>query len=229
MKNNLTNLIPEQVKEIPWGWTSRTDIDGMKYVIDHPGEVTMPDLLSYFNWDRWHLRNGPDRDGLLTHFTCTTNMKSIFTTYQRFVGFEEAVVEMNQDDLAAITLEFCRWNAALLEKAPDFIDYFIVGDDLASQRAPFVKPETYEAKYIPFARELFSLAEGINGVFHSCGDIYQLLDLLSTLPITHIHFQKVGRMRKFNTGDMVRNGDKYITLWENKDPFLSTKAEGKVQ
>jgi hypothetical protein len=230
----MKNVIPEQIKDIPWGWTSRTDIDGMQYVTDHPGKVKMPSLIDYFNWSRWHFRNGPSF--LFDNWYCTTNMKSILTTYTRFMSFEDAIVEMDQDDLYRITSEFITWNVALLELAPVGIDMFIVGDDLASQRAPFMSPEMYEDKYIPHLKRLFDAIMGqpngelIEPAFHSCGDIYKLLDLLITLPIEYIHFQKVGRMRKFNTGDLLKRADgSCVTMWENEDPFMGTRGEGKVR
>jgi len=227
----MINIIPEQLKEIPWGWETQTDVNGIKFTTSHPGTVKMPYIIDYFNWNRWHVQPGIPTDVALNGY-CTKNMKSILTTYARFVGFENAIVEMNAGDLDRITQRFIAWNLELIKKSPRRVNYFVIGDDLASQRAPFVSPDSIEEKYIPFLRNLIQVANGNveNVVFHSCGDIYRLLDLLVSLKIDMIHFQRVGNMRKFNSGDMIYNQQigGYTVLIENVDPYATTKAEGII-
>lgn len=149
----------------------------------------MPSLSKYFDWRNFEISAGADADQVLA----TKDMKSIFTTAARFMGYGKLLME--QPNLNAITNEFLGWNEKLLKKFPQ-ISLFIIGDDVAGNRGLLLSPDNWRSWIKPELSKLIDLAHSYKCkvVYHSDGDIAEIVQDLSDLGVYGINFQPIGRM-----------------------------------
>jgi len=200
------NIKPTQTEPIPWGWTNETTADGLVFVKEHPGRIEMPRLKNYFDWNRYEVVCPPERG---TFDLGTTNMKSTFTTAARFLGYETLLTE--QPDLGPIAYQFYDWNQRLLERIQG-IKYFIIGDDIAHKGGLMMSPDLWRRWIRPYLKMLIELAKGYGCqvVYHSDGDIAEIINDLADLGVFAIDGERVGRMV---------DADLPVQFYENTDPF----------
>lgn len=189
------NVLPRQTSQIPWGWENTTVQGGewqqATYVSKHLGRIAMPDLLTPFDWKTFVVEGEHPPLG-------TRNMKSVFTTAARFMGYERLLVE--QQDLSTITKGFLAWNERLLAAWSAHLLYFMLGDDVAGNQGLFVSPRLWKTWIWHEQRKLLQLAKnfGLTTIVHSDGDISAILpDLLASPLVDVINYEAVGGMRAF--------------------------------
>jgi len=190
-----SNVLPKQVSTIPWGWENTTVQGGewqqATYVSKPLGRIEMPDLLVHFDWCSFIVEGRGFPFG-------TRNMKSVFTTAARFLGYEELLTR--QPDLHPITDHFLVWNKKLLEAWGGHLAYFMLGDDVAGNQGLFVDPRTWKKWIFAEHARLLALAKsyGMDTIYHSDGDISSILpDLLASPLVDTINYEPVGGMEAF--------------------------------
>lgn len=191
--NNIANIKPIQVKDINWGWKNVTR-DSNTFVSEPLGKIQMPNLIEPFNWQNYTVVTKHE-DFRFCELS-TQNMKSVFTTAARFLGYEKLLIE--QPDLSEITDEFLRWNKRLLEKFAD-IRYFIIGDDIGTNRGLMISPDNWRRWLKPQLQKLVDLGLNYNCqvIFHSGGDIMDIFFDLSEMGIVGLQYEPVGLMKEF--------------------------------
>jgi hypothetical protein len=185
------NVFPKQIKPIDFGWKNKTTSAGT-FAVDPPGEIKMPHLVDYFdfsifNVEEYQYPNMPFG---------TRNFKAPFTMAARFLGYEKLLVEMS--DLWPITEELINWNVKLLHSYP-FIEFFHIGDDFAGNQALLMSPKVWRHRLWTAYLKLVSVAKAYNKqvIFHSDGDIYEVLEDLIALDIDYLDYQPIGKMAQF--------------------------------
>ncbi|MFA5422158.1 MAG: hypothetical protein WC344_05230 [Bacilli bacterium] len=184
------NVFPKQIKPIDFGWKNKTTEAGI-FVAEPTGEIQMPKLLDYFDFTIFNAEEYHPHRAFGTR-----NFKSPFTMATRFLGFERAVVE--KPDLAPITDELYLWNKKLLQSYP-FVKFFHIGDDFAGNLALFISPSDWRKWLMPEYLRLVNLARffGQKIIFHSDGDIYEVLEDIVSLGIDYLDYQPIGKMQVF--------------------------------
>jgi len=184
----IRDACPLQMKR-PWTWKNK-EIDGKLWVSERPGKIEVPkNFIGHFDWTVIKIR-GPAGAPF-----GTKSMKSIFTTASRFVGDLEVLA--HQPDLSPITDAFVAWNERLFRTMPDgSLKYFILGDDVAGNAGLFFSMEVFERWLAPHWERLFEVgrANGAEIIFHSDGDIVELLPWLARNGVTKVLCEGVGRM-----------------------------------
>ena len=181
-----SNVRPKVAKEIPWGWVN-TQSDWGPVATENPGRIFVPDLVEYFDWNTFEVTAG----GALG----SRDMKSIFQTASRFMGWERLLVE--QPDLGAIGAAFHHWNEKLLRSSPIRIEYFIVGDDYGTNNGLMVSPQLWRTWIKPEVNKLVDLGHkyGCKVVMHSDGDVSEILGDFVEMGVDSLHpVQQVGGM-----------------------------------
>ncbi len=194
------NVFPKQTKPIDFGWQNTTTPHGT-FVSKPTGEIRMPHLVDYFDFSVYNVEEY--RIGIPFG---TRNFKSPFTMATRFLGFERTLIE--KPDLWPIVDELLDWNTTLLRKYP-FIEYFHIGDDFAGNLALFMSPEDWRSWLKPYYKKLIRLAKdfGKRVIFHSDGDICEILSDLLQMDIDYLDYQPVGKMAAFACADITRIKD----------------------
>jgi len=192
IRRSFLNVIPRQIGPIPWGWENAAGAGGT-FVRRHLGEIKKLDLLSYFDWDTWNV-SGALEAIYPTHAYGTMNMKSIFITAYRFLGWEQLLTL--RPSLLPVAEMYCAWNEKLLTSAPVPIAYFFIGDDYAHNSGLFVSPELWREWICPALSMLVSVgkAAGCKVCLHSDGDIHEILDDLLCLGFYGVEYQPIGKM-----------------------------------
>lgn len=195
------NVLPVQHTRIPWGWKNAT-IDSQlcgkeTYVIEPKGDLEMPDLCSYFDWSNFIVEGLPSIAPLGTR-----NYKSIFTTAVRLLGFERLLIEL--PDLTGVADKFLEWNEELLCCWHGHLGYFFIGDDFAGNNGLFMDPDVWRSWLGPYYRKMIDLGhEGrCDVIFHSDGDIYDILPDLSKMGVEYVSYEAVGRMKNIGNKHM---------------------------
>jgi len=188
------NLTPRQTSSIPWGWVNN-EIDGRLWTIAHPGCINMPSLVDYFDWSTYLVEDVAP--GLRLG---TRNMKSIFTTAARFLGYEPLLRDM--PSLHRITDGFLEWNKRLLSTWRGQLGYFLVGDDIASTSGLIMSPTDLKEWLAPQYKRLIELAlyYGLQPWFHSDGDIYEALSIIKEVGFVGVVYEPVGDMKEAGGG-----------------------------
>ena len=189
------NVLPRQLTSIPWGWENKTISGGewqqATFVSKPLGRIEMPNLVAHFDWMSFVVEGRGVPLG-------TRNMKSIFTTAARFLGYEELLTK--QPDLSEITHHFLVWNKKLLEAWSGHLLYFMLGDDIAGNNGLFVDPKRWRKWIYGEQARLLALAKqyGLETIYHSDGDISAILpDLLASPLVDVINYEPVGGMEAF--------------------------------
>lgn len=209
------NIMPRQTKKIIWSWGNKRTEHGL-FAVDHPGVIDMPDLMSCYNWDEYEVFGLESNSELGTR-----NMKSIFTTASRFMGYEKLLIE--SPSLLPITEAFVAWNDRLLSAWDGRIKYFMIGDDYAFNGGLYINPEWWRAWVKPELAQLYQVAQIHNCeiIMHSDGDIWEILDDFIELGATWLNYQPVGMMRHLK-GKKTFKG---LKLWEN-EPLIYNSGIG---
>jgi hypothetical protein len=150
----------------------------------------MPYLEEYFNWDHYEIIGKGKSFG-------TMDMKSIFQTAIRFLGWEK--LSIDPPSLHSITLGFWYWNILNCIRSPVRLEYFVVGDDYGSNNGLLISPEMWRNIVKPELRDLIETGKkkDMQIVMHSDGDVSALLDDFVELGVDYLHpCQTVGGMPK---------------------------------
>ena len=221
------NVRPIQKEPIKWPWKNRI-VNGYPFVVESPGEVKMPDLIEPFNWRSY--------DYLGTNckpIFGTQDMKSVFTTYTRFMGVERALVDIIDgvawDCLVQITKGFATWNRKLLGNHSK-INNFMIGDDIAFNGGLLMSPDLIRECLLPHWKSLYAVAKEWNIpnlIFHSDGDITPILLDLAGLGVTTILYEPIGLMRFIKPNDIIHNILFIPAEHHDNEPFAGYMPEGE--
>ena len=130
-------------------------------------------------------------DGFATSYWVSSGF---FETLCWYRGYEQACIDL-VDDEGIDKIFFDRLienrlkeiNQIVPALAP-YIDIFCFGDDLAIQTGPFVSPETYRSRIMPYQKSVYSLMKELapeSCIFHhSCGSVYKLLPFLIEMGVS---------------------------------------------
>lgn len=223
------NVKPRQINPINWGWKNEMTPWGPE-VIEHPGVIRMPSLLEKFDWRTFEVELPPQEwKGRFStvHGFGTRNFKSIFTTCARFVGYLELL--MDRPDLSPITEQYVAWNERLLStwelKTGYPLTYFMIGDDYGHNTGLLMRPDDWREYVKPHIGQLFELAKryGCKIIFHSDGDISEIIDDIVGMGAGIINCQLVGKMKKL---PIKKNGDGSLfygetEIWENTPEMVA--------
>ena len=182
------NVIPVQRMRIPWGWENKRTPHGF-FSVNPPGKIAMPDLTKYFYWDQYIVEDM----GFAADFG-TRNMKSIFITASRFLGWEELLI--SEPDLSPITDGYLAWNSRLAAAWDGRLKWFMLGDDVAYNRGLLIRPDWFRQWIIPQHKRLVDAAHGwgMKVILHSDGDLWDVLDDYANLGVDALCYQPVNRM-----------------------------------
>jgi hypothetical protein len=155
----ITNVKPKQMKQIPWGWKNVVGDDGSLWVSEPLGEIKMPKIINYFNFSQWEEENIFELEAE-PGTICSVNMKSVFTTACRFLGTEEALMQLalREIDLSPISKSMLEWNALCFGSYPKHIDRMILGDEIGMNTGMIMSPDLYCEALLPIHKEFISLA-----------------------------------------------------------------------
>ena len=183
------NVIPVQRLPIPWGWKN-VKTDAGVFAANPPGAIKMPDLCRHFNWSEY-IVEGMGKDLPFG----TRNMKSIFITASRFLSWEDLLI--NSPDLSSITRVFLEWNARLCDVWDGRLQYFMIGDDIAWNNGLLINPDWFRSWILPEHKKLidFAKSRGMKVIFHSDGDLYNVLDDYANAGVDVLYYQSVGKMK----------------------------------
>ena len=187
------NVRPVQKEPVKWPWKNVIK-NGYPFVSESPGEVIMPSIMSPFDWHDFEYGG----EGCLPIFG-SRDMKSIFTTYCRFVGVEKALINLQEDnigrDLDCITQGFIEWNEYLLKVKPN-LSCCMIGDDVAYNQGLLMSPLIIQ-KHLAHRWDYIYRIYGPRStrIFHSDGDIISLLPILYDLMVDVVLYEPVGQMR----------------------------------
>ena len=203
------NVIPAQKSTIPWGWKNKKTSSGI-FATSNPGIIRMPELCKFFDWHQYVVEDMSS--GLAFG---TRNMKSVFITASRFMGWESLLIE--EPDLSPITRGFLDWNSRLAASWDGKLKYFMIGDDIAWNHGLLINPDRLRSWIIPEHKKLIeaAIAWGMTVIFHSDGDLWDVLDDYEDLGVRILYYQNVGNMRGLKERpEMIFNGFKGH-MWHN--------------
>ena len=160
------------------------------FVANHPGKIVMPDLIKYFKWDEYVI----EEMALGLDFG-TRNMKSVFITASRFLDWEHLLID--QPDLTSITDGFLAWNSRLVDVWDGKLKWFMLGDDIAYNRGLLIRSDWYRSWVMPEHKRLIDAAHswGMKVIFHSDGDLWDIMDDLVGMNVDVLNYQPIGRMK----------------------------------
>lgn len=189
----ITECKPEQIEQIPWGWKNQ---DG--WVVEPLGRIEMPRISEFFDWQGEWIRNDifelPSPDGN----TCygTTAMKSVFTTASRFLGMEEAMIQLYTGEidngLRIIADEMLLWNENLINSWPDGKPMIAIqGDEIGSTKGMMISPELYKKSIAPLHKEFVNLyrSHRVPIWYHSDGYIKDALDTIFEIGYEGVYYE----------------------------------------
>ena len=214
------NVKPFPIYRIPWGWENERTPHGV-FVTNPPGAIKMPNLVSAFDWNRFEVELPPESwdQGVPTTDLGTMDMKSIFTTAVRFLGWEAAWIGLEYEhlDLTPITEGFVAWNKKLLKSFRGAIKYFMIGDDYGYNNGLVISPEAWVKGVKPHLKVLIDLAKGFDCtvILHTDGDVWKLLYDFIDLGIDMLNYQPVGMMKSLDPESRFCG----MKLWKNIPEF----------
>jgi len=195
IKSDVSGQISEQTYMDEWGVTWQLEPGGLYF---SPVTSKMPlrtaeiDDLKQFSWPQTahpsrfaglrdecrDIRRNTDFAISASAGTCLCehiyNMRGLDNFLaDLLINQEFALVLLKKiTDLMIEAIEAC------LAEIGEYVDIFIMGDDLGSQHAPLLSPDLYRSMIKPFHAQIIEAVKtGSNAkvFFHSCGDIYPLL------------------------------------------------------
>lgn len=201
LKFPIHEIRPKQIKPIPWGWENQEG-----WVIKPRGEIVMPHLVDYFNWEKREISYIPELE-YHKPIIGTTAMKSVFTTACRFLGMEEAMIQLHTGELTEglqqISNEMLVWNKRLIDTFK--LEIAIQGDEIGTSRGMLISPELYRKYLKPIHRQFSELFNnsGIQLWYHSDGDISAVLSDLKAIGFVGIYYEDIGNMKiNLNKSDL---------------------------
>ncbi len=95
---------------------------------------------------------------------------------------------------------------AFLKVVGDYIDVFIMADDMSSQNTPLISPEMYRSIIKPYHAQIISTIKSRTKAkvfYHSCGNIYPLIpdlieigvDILNPIQVTAANMGETARLK----------------------------------
>lgn len=181
------NIRPKQLRPIPWGWRNEQTPWG-PVVVEPRGAIRMPTLASHFDWDIYTVERVDGYEDLNHEGAIITrDMKSVFQTAARFLGWEKLLTE--QPSLSEITRGFIGWNLTLFTKCPVKIHYLVIGDDYANNLGMMISPDLWRSWIRPHLERIIDLASTYHTpvIMHSDGNITEILDDLVEMGVYAIH------------------------------------------
>lgn len=135
-------------------------------------QVSFPDVDSY----DWEAEASPvkeiDRETTIVDYGSGNGH---FERLAALMGFENALISMALDPEAVNALfeKITEFKIAVVHKVKKYFDpdTFTLYDDVATQRSPFMSPQTYQELILPHHKRVAEacLEEGIRPILHCCG------------------------------------------------------------
>ena len=132
------------------------------------------------------------------YFICASQIgQGIFELGCYLRGYEKLLLDtaINKDFVHAFNQEVLEANLRLGELyfgvIGPYVDMVLIGDDLATQKAPYISPDTFRELFKPYFKEYISsikkcCPDAITG-HHCCGNSFRLLDDLADIGIEVIN------------------------------------------
>lgn len=135
----------------------------------------------------------------------TRDYKSIFNTVARMVGYEEVlqyfatgdIYWKSKDVLDLVADIYVRLNKSIIGLYGPRLKYAFMGDDVAYNTGLMMSPKAYEKWIMPHHARMIELyhESDIEVVFHSDGDIHELIPCLKEIGVDYLHpIETVGAM-----------------------------------
>ena len=195
-KNSPDEAFPDGRVKDEWGIVHRPAMGGIYYdVVEFPLRELKREDLDVYPWPDPH---DPGRvEGLSkkakhlhenTEFAIVSDFEgSLFTLAQLLRGFDQFCIDLMADEkfankLLDKILEFWIGYAEKHFRAVgDYVDVVCLGDDLGTERAPWMSLDLYRRYIKPREKELCSFIRNrINPnaklLLHSCGSVYQFME-----------------------------------------------------
>ena len=146
---------------------------------------------------------------------------SLFEQAWYLRGYTDLLVDfmVNKDLAHAILshiLEVRKRNAELyLKEVGEYLDVFLIGDDIATQDNPAMSPELYREMLKPYHAELFAFVKERTPAklyYHSCGSVVPLIDDLIEIGVDALNPIQV-TARGMDTADLKRRFGDRIAFW----------------
>lgn len=156
---------------------------------------TIEDLENYDNWpciDNFDFTHLSEKIGD-AHKTYYIKIETggFFELSWALRGYEQFMMDMIvQPEMAKYIMQkltdfYCEFVRRSMENAGDKIDMVYTYDDIASQRSLLMSQKTWEDIIKPYHEQLNKVIKGYGKtvMYHSCGSIYDMIPMLSELPI----------------------------------------------
>jgi uroporphyrinogen decarboxylase len=146
---------------------------------------------------------------------------SLFEQAWYLRGYTDLLVDfmVNKDLAHAILshiLDVRKKNAELfLNEAGEYLDVFLIGDDIATQDNPAMSPDLYREMVKPYQAELFAFVKERTPAklyYHSCGSVVPLIDDLIEIGVDALNPIQV-TARGMDTAELKRRFGGRIAFW----------------
>ncbi len=238
---------PDQVRdrELPegrwkdeWGVVRRLSPDGYYYDLDVSPMAGEPDLeaLERHAWPdpddpgRYRgLRERVERLRNETNFAIVGHAPGGWVhTSQYLRGFEGWYADLAlRPDFATALMQRIRdivlkMAVRFLEEVGPFLDVVATGDDIGAQRGLMISPMMYRELVLPLQREQFRTIRAHTDAkifYHTCGDVYPILDDLVELGIEILNPVQVSAAEMGDTDRLKREYGDRLSFWGGIDTF----------
>lgn len=228
--DNWVHPNPDGTQTDGWGVTWGRPAGGHLYVVRPPlaGEPTISDV------ERLPMPDPEDpriTEGLVeevrrlrteTDYAICLNLPSRLVHQIQFLrGYAEALMDLviNQPLIEALMDRVADFNVRLADRVlrmvGDSVDVVCFGDDLATQRAPFLRPELYRRLIKPRQRRLTEVMRRHTNAFfyyHSCGAVAPLIPDLIDLGVQVLNPVQVSAVG-MEPERLKREYGKHLAFW----------------
>jgi uroporphyrinogen decarboxylase len=112
--------------------------------------------------------------------------------------------------------------ARFLEEVGPYLDVVATGDDIGAQRGLMISPAMYRELILPLQREQFRTIRAHTDAkifYHTCGDIYPVLDDLVELGVEILNPVQVSAAEMGDTERLKREYGDRLSFWGGVDTF----------
>ncbi|MDP6776724.1 MAG: uroporphyrinogen decarboxylase family protein, partial [Candidatus Latescibacteria bacterium] len=230
--------LPDGRWQDEWGVVRRLSPDGYYYDLDVCPMAGDPDL-EVLERHPWPDPEDPGRYRGLKERVETLRKETDFAivghapggwvhTSQYLRGFEGWYADLAlRPDFATALMEKIRdlvlkMAARFLEEVGPYLDVVATGDDIGAQRGLMISPAMYRELILPLQREQFRTIRAHTDAkifYHTCGDIYPVLDDLVELGVEILNPVQVSAAEMGDTERLKREYGDRLSFWGGVDTF----------